>query len=1182
MINTSREEVLFLEDEDVIVSGMKKAFDAVIAHYQKMLPERSITKRTWSKWDYSLFCFERIGTEFILGLELADIDLLVRSQFRASELDAFSLIKRFAGGISNESLGLRSDASVDKFQGKKNLGEILKLALIHMWTEKLIILPLAFPSPRAEFESEVLFDFIYSLNCENLTAVWSTHPHSGKDLKIEFDRDKIIKTSSHWCRFVTNTTFYSLSDVTDEDIRQLIRLKGDSFYSRYYLAQLLSVLATHSEQRDSFGQRVDKILLEHNKAIKEELTRKLSDSSRLSWSTGKMDNRKKRDAKPKLELNRENYLKFRGTEQLKNAPKKFLIMNQTIDYGQGSQVLDPADFWEKFFAGSTFSQTFGIDNGDVGGHPVYKHLDEKVQSFASLIWPTFSSLSKSKRNQNDKDLKFARNVMLAYVAIYLPAFFRKRDGDLSAYPQSFNEFECGVYIVRDEYIDKLIHDDKELPPSLFKFLEGLAEAQSWINDTHFARAVQIRQFCEYVELKNAVLPNADKFANTIVNGDMPLTSKRTTTAKKFLPRRYFKTFLSMLESFDYLVEHINGMAKQENPALINGSLKFVSHFQLYGSNLFNGIWGSPSSVKPYVDTDLLNYTPIIYHDGKCYPINKIRRFYKLDTYETSTGEQTRILPHAPRISLLMCHTGIRQRHLLWLDKDRFDLGAREKNSGLQPLIVSTDKSHGEWIAVVSREVIELCRKQKQWYEECKSESFSEPVWYGNKEGSKFGKFRPLFRQHASDERWDIYKEFPKLLLSLEIFMKEQIGDNDFPELVRWVPTERDKFKGRSIEHALTHEEYEKGEFDASWRYRVQSDYTPHGLRSAFVSEAIRFLPPALVGSTLTGQTESLVWYYAMFDETSGKEHFEMLMEAFQRNHDDIEDGDAPELAKKLADLNNRLISQMKSDPAGAIDDFGLISLAGVTEDKCGIEIIRAKKHGVLAFNSTHICPFNNTCPKEVIKMFGLDKPCSLCPYAVRGKVHLDAINAEKLKNEEMIQEYALKINAYRKRPSNAQVKSDLETLEKHLDNATREAAVLEVIEQQLERLYEESSDNFIVTDKDTLKKFFKATQASDVDYLLKRLIDAQVFPDTTTATMRRKLAFFRHRVTRELGVIESLGDYEQEEHVQFGSLLKSISQVAQLSTKDMYNLLTKASKPQPSSNKLSQALGIEYTTPEEK
>ena len=75
--------------------------------------------------------------------------------------------------------------------------------------------------------------------------------------------------------------------------------------------------------------------------------------------------------------------------------------------------------------------------------------------------------------------------------------------------------------------------------------------------------------------------------------------------------------------------------------------------------------------------------------------------------------------------------------------------------------------------------------------------------------------------------------------------------------------------------------------------------------------------------------------------------------------------------------------------------------------------------------------------------------------------------------------------------------------------------------------------------------------------------------------MRRKLAFFRHRVTRELGVMESLGDYEQEE-------LKSISQVAQLSTKDMYNLLTKASKPQPSSNKLSQALGIEYTTPEEK
>ena len=736
-------------------------------------------------------------------------------------------------------------------------------------------------------------------------------------------------------------------------------------------------------------------------------------------------------------------------------------------------------------------------------------------------------------------------------------------------------------VYHDEYIDKLINDDKELPPSLFKFLEGLADSQSWTNDTHFARAVQIRQFCEYVELKNAGLPNADKFANTIVNGDMPLTSKRTTTAKKFLPRRYFKTFLSMLESFDYLVEHINGMAKQENPALIDGSLKFVTHFELYGSNLFNGIWGSPSSIKPYVDTALLNYTPIVYHDGKCYPINKIRRFYKLDTYETSTGKQTRILPHAPRISLLMCHTGIRQKHLLWLDKDRFDLGAREKNTGLQPLIVSTDKSHGEWIAVVSREVIELCRKQKQWYEECKSESFSDPVWYGNKEGSRFGKFRPLFRQHASDEKWDIYKEFPKLLLSLEVFMKEQVGDNDFPELVRWVPTERDKFKGRSIEHALTHEEYEKGEFDASWKYRVQSDYTPHGLRSAFVSEAIRFLPPSLVGSTLTGQTESLVWYYAMFDETSGKEHFEMLMEAFQRNYDDIDAGDAPEIAKKLADLNNRLIRQIKSDPADAIDDFGLISLAGVTEDKCGIEILRAKKNGVLAFNSTHICPFNNICPKEVVKMFGLDKPCSLCPYAVRGKVHLPAINAEKFKNIEMMKEYAQKISAYRKRPTNAQVKSDLETLEKHFDNTTREAAALEAIEQQLLRLHEEDSDNLIVTEKDTLLGFYDATQKTDADHILKRLIDAQVFPDTTTASMQRKLAFFRHRLTKEVGLIEGMENFEQEEHVQFGSLLKSISEVAQVSTKDMYKLLTTVSTPQPQNNKISQALGIENTTPEE-
>lgn len=1178
MINTSREQVLFQQDEDVVVSGMKRAFDVVLAHYKKMLPERATTKRMWSKWDYTLFFFEKVGTEFILTIELADIDLLVKSQFRNSELDTFSLLTRFAGGISNESLGLRKHASIDKFEGNKHVGELLRLVLIHMWSEKLIILPLAFPAPRAEFASDVFFDFIFSLNCENLTAVWSTNPHSKKDTGIAFDPNKIIKTSTHWCRFITNTNFYNVSDITDDDIKQIIALKGDSFYSRYYLAQLLPVLANHSKQGDSFKQKVDTILLQHDADVKEQAKKKLSAATKAQWAEGKitLPNKKRRVA-----LNRENYLKYRDSDEMKHAPKKFLIINEAIDYSEGSQVLEPTTFWEKFFGNMTFSATFGLDDGNVGEHPMYKYLDDKVQAFASLIWLTFSSLSKSKRNQNDKDLNFARNVMLAYVAVYLPAFFRSRDGDLSEYPRSFNEFECGVYIVRDEYIDKLINDDKELPPTLFKFLEGLSDSQSWVNDTHFARAVQIRLFCEYVELKNAVLPDAGNFTNTIVNGDMPLTSKRTNTGKKFLPRQYFKTLLSMLESFDYLVEHINGMAKQDNPAVINGNLKFVTHFDLHGSNLFKGIWGRPGATEPYVNTKMLNYTPIVYHDGKCYPIDKIRRFYKLDTYETPTGEQTRVLPHAPRISLLMCHTGIRQKHLLWLDKDRFDLGVREENTGLQPLVVSTDKSHGEWIAIVSKEVIELCRKQKQWYEECKSESFSNPVWYGNKVGAKFGKFRPLFRRNLSDKKWDIYTEFPKMLLSLEIFMREQVKDHDFPQIVRWVPTDSKKFKGRSIEHAISHEEYEKGAFDASWKYRIQSDYTPHGLRSGFVSEAIRFLPPSLIGSSLTGQTENLVWYYTLLDETSGKDHFEMLLDAFQRHHDDIEDGDAPEIAKKLADLNNRLINQIKSDPADAIDDFGLISLAGVTEDKCGIEIMRAKKNGILAFNSTHICPFNNVCPKEVIKMFGLDKPCSLCPYAVRGKVHLPAINAEKFKNIEMMKEYAQKINAYKKRPANAQVKSDLEKLEKHFDNTTREASALEALEQQLLRLHDEDSDDLIVSEKDTLLGFYNATQKTDIDHILKRLIDAQVFPDTTTATMRRKLALLRHKITRDIGIIEGTENFEQEEHVQFGSLLKSVTDIAQISTKDVYKLLTRVSPPQPQNNKISQILGIKNTMLEE-
>jgi hypothetical protein len=1171
MINLNREKTIFLKPISEVSEGLAKAVNAVIINFEADEPKRGKVRKKWNKIDFALEFFLRYNPEFFSKLQQQDIEILINSLARASEFNTFDLICKFAGNVSKEGLGLKKDGTISKYRGGPTVGEFIKLAVIHLWKNKLVLLPLSVSSPQVSRSS--FFDFIYSLNSETLTEIWNAHPKSPNLLNVNIEEKKRAKTASHWCRFILSTELYDSSCITQDSIETILDLKNDSFYSRYYLQQFLTIIAS----LDDTGKILEQVA-DYGTAREQYL----KESRKTPVRTAPISSRKPRTKSGEsMHWNRDAYIKHKDTDLINKASARFRYENMLIDFANGTDFLEVKSFWEAFYKKLWISKSFGMQDSDTSSHFVYSHLDPTVQNFVRLVWLLFGSLLKSKRNERDKDIVFTCNLLLAYVAFFLPVFLRNRDGDLEAYPKNFNEFECGIYIVRDEYVEQLIHGDTKLPPTVFNFLEGLAESQDWINDTHYSRALQIKHFCEHVENNNSVVPDSDKFTSTIVRGDMPLTSKRISTVKKFLPREYFKTFISMLESLDYLTDHLNSMANQENPVIVNGKLKYVSHYDLHQSNFFQGLWGKYGAMDPYVDTSLLNYTPIIYHDGKCYPINRIRRFYKLDNFQKNGKTLTRVIPHASRISLLMCHTGIRQHHLIWLDKDRFDLAVRDGYQVLNPLLVSTDKAHGEWISIVSNDVIELCRKQRKWYDECESEDFYKVVWYNHNKGSKFGQFKPLFRLNSREDTWDMFREFPKLLLTLQIFLKDQLGIEDLPDLVKWVPTETSKFKGRAREHSITHEQYEKGDYDASWKFTLYSDYTPHGLRSAFVSDAIRFLPPSLIGSSLTGQTEKLVWYYAIFDETGGKDHFEMLLDSVLQNHDDIDAVGAPEISKKIAMLNNKLMKQVKANPSDAIDDFNLVSLAGVTEEKCGIQILRAKKSAALAFNSTHICPFNNTCPTEVIKSFGLGKPCSLCPYAVRGKMHLPAVNAEKFKQIELMKEYAIKLRSYQKRPDTAQMLSDKESLERNLDFTTREAAALEAIEQQLLLLNNNDSDDLIIQEKDTLIGFYKATEVSEPEYLMKRLIDAQIIPDITTSSVQRKFARFRYRLIKNIDLIDSGDDSEIEEHIQLGALLKSICTVSNLSIKDVYKLIKKEAEIPSLTSQISSTLGLELKKPKE-
>lgn len=559
----------------------------------------------------------------------------------------------------------------------------------------------------------------------------------------------------------------------------------------------------------------------------------------------------------------------------------------------------------------------------------------------------------------------------------------------------------------------------------------------------------------------------------------------------------------MLYALEYLVTHINGIANGDNYARLNGELYRPTLAELQEHHQWSMLWGKQgNNYFNQVDLSLLNYTPIFFYEGKAYPLKYIPRFYRILTYEFDGIETMRVVPNDIRILILMCETGIRQQHLVWLDQDMFDIALDKTiQSPLAPLFVSTDKAHGSWVSIVSRRLFTLLQSQREWNLSCSMQAYKEKIWYGYTEGSKFGKFHPLFRLPTeSESSWKIYTAFKQTLLCLMYAIKMQFNDLDLDDFITY---KNDDKTIQSIDFSSFNALRDLN------KDKLISDLTPHGLRASFVSEAVRFLPPSIVGEYFTGQTEQLVMFYRIFEPTEMLSHEQLLAQYLSENINKLSNGEAPALAAAVLRVNEKLMADIAKDPVTAIKTHNLISLTGVNNNKNGIELLKAKRFNALAFNPTHICPFNNTCPVEVINDFGYHA-CAICPYAIRGTDNLDAIRAEKDKAREVVSGLSKQILEHKSRKEKSINKQELENLTKEYDFVSREILCYEAIEQQLYHMSKTGDrQSLFLQNKDGLLNYWAKINLTPHTHLIKRLIDVQNFPELTSPELDTKLAYMR-------------------------------------------------------------------------
>ncbi|WP_095151305.1 hypothetical protein [Pseudomonas sp. Irchel s3b5] len=1099
MINLHKDRAVWLVPDEQVSKEFRKAVELVRQVYRK---EQGASGKSTS--GYKVDAAFRHGLD-VRAWSVIEIQRVLESTFRNSKLTM---------GDIDASLRLLPVTY------NESLSAFFKMVFVVLWGQRVFLAPLSIQTITHQDQS--LDALCEKLGVECLTIIRSVHP--GSNLVSIFKRAEFNDGSSRvnfWLRLLLSTTFYNVSDMNHKDCQALFDgANGIGLLPlrRYYVSDFLLTLSSASVEK----QKLVEGIIEYYQISKRE----------------------------QIEKNSKERLACAGS--LKQSEASILSEAALVaakDLALGLHEFDFDVVFKTHYVPHRIKSLFGILY-DGALSPFYQTLHPKVLRFITMVDKCFKSYVKSKRLQRSGNQTFVCNLLLSYLSSYLPGFFIRRDGTLENYPSTINEFHCTLYFTREAiFVDGVIAYEKNPPKTFLGYLEAFSQVNCWVNETQYSRVLVVDEFCEYLQSNRLVLPNATDFSNTFTSACYPVVQKKSGTVKKPIPRPYFATFLSMLYSLEYIVEHINKMAAGEVCGVLNGELYQPSMVDLLESHTWAGLIAKEVKGIGVVNTDLLNYCPIFYHEGRVQSFDFIPRFYSIIDFEINNELVKRISPNEVRVTQLMCETGLRQHHIIWLDKDRYDCVLdRYSKSQLAPLFVSSDKSHGEWTAIVSRHVIDVMDRQRAWYNSNSSEAYKQDLWYGMKEGSKFGQYKPLFRNsNNTASSWANYRHFPIYLLMLQHFIREVMQDDSGEDLVFL------KCPGAADEPIAGYDQVFISRISVN---DLTSPHTPHALRAGFVSEAIRFLPPSIIGQYMTGQTEELVWYYTIFDDQNMPDHQKLLADYMLKNMDRFGQGDAPELAEAVLKMNARLMSSIQQDPVKAIEIHGLMSLTGVTEEQSGIEVLRAKRYTKLAYNNCHICPFDNHCPREVVAQIGFGRPCALCPYAIRGVDHLGAVSAEKDKAKEMMAGIMSQLGEYRALKRTARNPQVLESLNEEYDRYAREAYALEAIEQQLYIMAQNGdSKSFFLKEKDGLMAHYAKINLTDSEHVLKRYVDVLNFPNVLSPQLDAKFAYLRNvMLVQQNRISELLKVDDRPACHQLASQISSMMTTGALSVQDIFRI----------------------------
>jgi len=508
----------------------------------------------------------------------------------------------------------------------------------------------------------------------------------------------------------------------------------------------------------------------------------------------------------------------------------------------------------------------------------------------------------------------------------------------------------------------------------------------------------LEQLFDYLTVQSKTDKMLSGFISPIINIDYPIVKRNSSTNKPAFGSEHFPYLLQYCYAIESFSTHLANKVHYEHINLYD---------KKYRADIETKNWNEAQKV---IQTEKFGYVPIVFFQNPLFDASQPKSEYN----RPMMYEALRLIPRfvVPiiehnveiegewvfypqlnyiRHNIIALETGVRSIHIRWLEKKTYDMHIDRSRPlpTLCKLHINTDKANGPWDSTVSKNVIEILDRQKDMITWFNDPSMDTPTWYDGHEDSRFGKITTLFPKGKTPGplTGEAYgKYFKRLIYSFDLFCRFQLGigtTNAMPEAVG----ELDSIDDPRDYLAAVQLEGQACKLIA---------HTPHSCRVSVVTEYITILPPHIIGAFITGHaTDEHVMYYVKADP-------EYLKSAAKHQKMSVEQGwlfDRSAFSNiKAEDVASKLQRAFRRDKEKSLIDFGAISFDRETKDDVlsGVKAAKQRPIDSLAFMHTHICPFGNCCPADVVKDLGaipgVSSPCGGCYYSVKTVDHLPRIH----------------------------------------------------------------------------------------------------------------------------------------------------------------------------------------------